>query len=87
MSKTCRQTIAHISYAGQGASGPTGLILAVMSQAVVDYVVGDEREASSAAAYFTSSLYQHHLQWLGLPGDYMPELVEGAINATAENGG
>lgn len=72
-----RQTIKHLSTAGRGAAGERGLILGIISQAVIDYLVGNERESEHAAAYFMGPVYQNHLQWLGLPGDYLPELING----------
>ena len=53
------------------ATGERGLVAAVMAQAYVDALDGD----AGARDYFAGPVYKHHLGWLGLPGDWKPELL------------
>lgn len=59
-----RKTNAHL------VGGP-GLLTAVIMTATLDYLDGRQ----DAATYFTSPLYHHHLDALGLPPDWLPEMV------------
>ena len=65
MSSVKRQITAARRY----ASGPAGLVAAVMAQAYVDALDGDR----GARDYFSGEVYQHHLGLLGLPGDWKPQ--------------
>ena len=50
--------------------GETGLVTAVVGQAVVD--LADVETAGDAAVYFLGPDYRAHLQQLGLPDEYLP---------------
>lgn len=57
--------------------GEEALIISIIHQAVRDAVCGHEIEHKSAArAYFAGEVYEQHLSWLGLPSEWLPELLE-----------
>ena len=56
-------------------TGVNGLLLAVIDQALRDYQGGGAHK-QSAAAYFRSNLYKHHVTALGLPADIVPTVLQ-----------
>lgn len=54
-------------------NGPTGLLTAVIHQAMLDYHEGDR----TAVSYFAGPVYRQHLELLGLPGDWLPDTMRG----------
>jgi len=72
--------IQQISTARRNIAGARSLIAAVIAVSAVDLVQGNERERKDAAAYFMGAVYQSHLQWLGLPGDWLPQLASGQMS-------
>lgn len=66
--KTMRRALQ--TYEGKHTAGPGSVLLAVIGQAAVD--LADQDQAAAAASYFLSPLYRHHVEALGLPGDYLP---------------
>lgn len=65
---TMRRSFA--TYQTGHSSGPRSLLLAVIGVAVLD--LADQDQAQAAALYFLSPAYRHHIEALGLPGDYLP---------------
>lgn len=59
---------------GNGA-GINALIFAVIIRACVDYVSNNVQQAGDAAAYFLGDVYREHLQILGMPEEYYPEIL------------
>ena len=57
-------------YQANHGNGPRSLLLAVIGVAVLD--LADQDRAQAAAVYFLSPAYRHHVEALGLPGDYLP---------------
>ena len=59
-------------------SGPRGLIVAIIAHAARDALNAStpSRDKRSAINYFQSDEYQHHLQLLELPPEWMPEGVD-----------
>ncbi len=64
-----------VSYAKHKLQGGRALITAVIGQAYSDYLSEDANLRAAAGAYFTGDVYKHHLSILGLPGDWLPELM------------
>ncbi len=56
----------------RSATGERGLVAAIVGQAYLDYLDNEP----GALDYFGGPVYRHHLQLLGLPGDWLPELIE-----------
>jgi hypothetical protein len=65
-----------IGVARRQVSGERALLAAVIGVAAVDLVQGNEQDRATAAAYFAGPVYQNHLQWLGLPGHWRPQLMD-----------
>jgi hypothetical protein len=65
---TMRRSVA--TYQAAHGGGARSLLLAVIGAAVLD--LADPDQAQAAAGYFLSPLYRHHVEALGLPGDYLP---------------
>ena len=63
------------TFQGKGATGPRALIVAIVTTAALDLEGDEPGAARSAAAYFLSDLYRHHVTLAGLPPDYLPEGV------------
>lgn len=55
-------------------TGERGLLTAVIAQAVKDTTQGNKEQRADAWAYFAGEEYEHHLQLLGLPWDWLPEV-------------
>lgn len=53
--------------------GSRGLIAAVIDQARVDYLSGNEALKKDTLTYFGSALYQHHLEEVGLDRNLLPK--------------
>jgi hypothetical protein len=72
-----RRSIA--TYQADHGDGARSLLLAVIGAAVLD--LADPDQAQAAAVYFLSPLYRHHVEALGLPGDYLPTGVSWSLLA------
>ena len=68
-------------FARRDLNGASGLLLAIIAQAVVDAFSNDADLKRDAGRYFASNLYQHHLGWLGLDETLLPEGI--TINPSA----
>lgn len=71
---------AFTMYQGRHGGGARSLLLAVIGAAVLDLATPDHAQA--AARYFLSPAYRHHVEALGLPGDYLPTGVTWSLLAT-----
>lgn len=56
--------------------GLDGLVLAIIGTAALDVAGSDIRYKESALKYFNSSEYLLHLDYLGLPIDWLPTALE-----------
>ena len=72
MTTLTRQEANELKKLKRAVTGPHGLLLAIMATAVLDYASGNDKQRQSAADYFSSDLYQRHLSWLGMAGDWRP---------------
>lgn len=54
-----------------GVTGPSGLLVSVIDLAARDARAGME----DAIDYLRSDWYREHLDWLGLPNDWLPDGV------------
>jgi len=66
-----KQTIARLS--GK-LTGERGLLLAIIALAYRDMVHGKPGERQDAQRYFDSEAYVEHLELLGLPSDFRPQV-------------
>jgi len=55
-------------------NGAEGLVLAIICQGMKDVYGLAYRD--DALEYFESDAYLHHLTWLGLPLDWLPDGIE-----------
>jgi hypothetical protein len=65
---TMRRAVS--TYQTNHGGGARSLLLAVIGAAAID--LADPDQAQAAAVYFLSPTYRHHVEALGLPGDYLP---------------
>lgn len=71
MSKVKSQPI----HVGKGMAGEYCLLAAVIAQAANDAAGrGGGEFVADARRYFAGELYDEHLDWLGLPSDWLPSL-------------
>jgi len=64
--------------ASYGLAGERGLLAKVIADARADALgLHGANYIANAWGYFAGDDYQHHLAWLGLPGEWRPEAIEG----------
>ena len=65
-----------IQYVRTRLEGLDGLVVSIIGTAVLDLMGPDNRYKVSALKYFNSSEYLLHLDYLGLPVDWLPTVLE-----------
>lgn len=67
--------VSAVRRGNDGLNGPRGLLVAVVAQAVNDLCSGTAEQRQDARRYFDSPLYAHHLNYLDLVPDLVPDLA------------
>lgn len=65
-----------IQYVKTRLEGLDGLVISIIGTAVLDLLGSDNRYKQSALKYFNSPEYLLHLDYLGLPVDWLPTALE-----------
>jgi hypothetical protein len=60
-------------------TGYSGLLVAVIRQALWDAHAGDPEEKRNALDYFDSEWYRRMLEYLDLPSEWLPDTLERVV--------